>query len=86
MTDDSTEKNEQIKKCLGTLLKLNIQLADLKNLRLDGFEMQYVETSFMHAERIRSCLNTIHKNMQKKPDIKDQSRKTKHRNSRSIKP
>ena len=86
MTDNDTNKIEQAKKCLATLLKLNIQLTDLKNLKLDGFEMQYLETSFMHAERIRSCLNTIHQKIQKEPDAKDQSHKTKHRNSRSIKP
>jgi len=40
---DNPEKLEETRKCLATLAKLRMQITGLKNLRLDGLEMQYAE-------------------------------------------
>jgi len=82
MSDDNPEKLEEIRKCLSTLSKLRMQITGLKNLNLDGVEIQYTETAFMHTERIRSCLNTLRERTQ---ENKDQSHEMKEKRSRSVK-
>lgn len=77
MADDGPEKMEKTKKCLAALKLLRQHIAELRAASLDALEKQYVDSSHVHSDRIRNCLNNLFFKLQESLESKGQGRDAK---------